>query len=166
MEDSLLEPRPTHSLEWAWKHSLSQDQWQELLGSLGQWFYSSAVTSEFVEAWSLDVDLLSELVDYTVSVNSFVGLLSWPLGYIIIRVQVEGVWGYAEGQVALVVPDPTKFGSQVLVNLGTLTINLVINVIKKSKIDELSISLNELIISYLLACHWAKLSIKREAATN
>ena len=40
MEDSLLEPRPTHSLEWAWKHSPSQDQWWELLGSLGQCFYS------------------------------------------------------------------------------------------------------------------------------
>ena len=32
-----------------------------------------------------------------------------PLGYIIIQVQVDGVWGYDEDQIALVVPDELKF---------------------------------------------------------
>ena len=35
-----------------------------------------------------------------------------PLGYVITRVQVEGVWGYDEDQVALVISDSTGFGSQ------------------------------------------------------
>ena len=60
-----------------------------------------------------------------------------PLGYIIIRVQVEGVWGYDKDQVALVIPDSTIFGSQVPVTLGTPTINQIINMIKESEIDEL-----------------------------
>ena len=38
-------------------------------------------------------------------------------------IQVEGVWGYNEDQVALVITDSTGFGSQVLVTLGTPTIN-------------------------------------------
>ena len=63
------------------------------------------------------------------------------------------MWGYNEDQVALVIPDPTDFGSRVLVTLVTLTINQIINVIKQSKKDELSDSLNGLRISHLLASH-------------
>ena len=40
MKVSLLELRLTHSFMWAWKHSLSWDQWWEMLGTPGQWFYS------------------------------------------------------------------------------------------------------------------------------
>ena len=36
---------------------------------------------------------------------------------------MEGVWGYDEDQVALVIPDPTDFESVVPVYLGTLNIN-------------------------------------------
>ena len=98
--------------------------------------------------------------------NSFGGLFSWPLGYIIIRVQVEGVRGYDEDQVALVVPDPTEVGSWVPIILCTLTINQIINMIKESEIDELSTSLNGSKISYLLACHQAKLSVEKGTAMN
>ena len=125
-----------------------------------------AVTPEFVEAHSLDVSPLSNLFNSTLSVNGFGGLFSWPLGYVIIRVRVEGVWGYNEEQVALFIPDLTDFGFQVLVILSTLTINWIINMIKKSKIDKLSISLNGLRISHLLACHLAEFSIKSNIAAN
>ena len=56
--------------------------------------------------------------------------------------------------------------SQVLVILDTLTINQTINVIKRSEIDKLSVSLNGSRISHLLACHWAELSIKSKTAVN
>ena len=69
----------------------------------------SSVTPEFVKAQSLDVGLLSDLVDGTMGVNGFGRLFSQPFGYIIIRVQVEGVRGYDEDQVALVIPDLTAF---------------------------------------------------------
>ena len=52
-----------------------------------------AVTLEFVKAHSLDVGPLSDLVDGTLKINEFGGLFSQPLGYVIIRVQVEGVKG-------------------------------------------------------------------------
>ena len=99
-------------------------------------------------------------------INGFGGVFSWPLAYVIIRVQVEGVQGYDKDQVALVIPDPTGFGSQVLVTLGTLTINQIINVIKESEINELSVSLNGLRMAWLLACWQVELSIKKKATMH
>ena len=61
----------------------------------------NVVTPEFIKACSLDVGPLSDLVNGTLEINGFGGLFSWPLGYVIIRVQVEGVKGYNEDQVAL-----------------------------------------------------------------
>ena len=54
----------------------------------------SAVTPEFVDVCSLDVGPLSDLSDCTLGINGFGRVFSWPLCYVIIRVQVEGVWGY------------------------------------------------------------------------
>ena len=70
----------------------------------------SAVTPAFVDVHSLDIGTLSNLSDGTLGINGFGGVFSWPLGYVIIRVQVEGVWGYNEDQVALVVPDSYWLG--------------------------------------------------------
>ena len=126
----------------------------------------NAVTPEFVEAWSLGIDPLSNLVDNTLDVNCFGRLYTQPLGYVIIRIWVERAWGYNEDQVALIIPDPTDFCSQVQVILGTPTINQIIHMIKESEIDELSISLNGLKISHLLACHYAEPSTKSETSSD
>ena len=83
----------------------------------------NAVTLEFVKVHSLDVGPLSNLVDSTLKINGFGGLFSQPLGYVIMRVQVEMVKGYDEDQAALVIPDSTAFGGSVPVTLGTTTIN-------------------------------------------
>ena len=124
------------------------------------------MTPELIKACSLDVGPLSNLVDDTLKINGFRGLFSWPLGYVIIRVQVEGVNGYNKDQVTLVVPDSTTFGSRVPVTLGTPTINQIVNVIKENEIDELSVSLNGSRISHLLAGHWAEISLKNDATAS
>ena len=117
------------------------------------------VTLEFMEACSLHVGPLSNLLDGTLKINGFRGLFSQPLAYVIIRVQVEGVKGYNEDQVALVTQDLTAFGSRVPVTIGTPTINWIVNVIKESELEELSVSLNGLRISQLLARHQVELSL-------
>ena len=71
----------------------------------------NSVTPEFVDVHSLDVGPLGNLSNGALGINGFGGVFSWPLGYIIIRVQVEGIWGYDEDQVALVVLDFTGFES-------------------------------------------------------
>ena len=61
-----------------------------------------------------------------------------PLGYIIIWVQVDGVQGYDEDQIALVIPViPSNFMARIPVILGTPTISRVINVMKEAEIDTL-----------------------------
>ena len=126
----------------------------------------NGVTPEFVEVHSLDVSSFSNFSNGTLGINGFGGVFSWPLSYIIIRVQVVGVQGYNEDQVALLVPNSTGFGSQALVTLGTPTIIWITNMIKGSKINELSVSQNELRIALLLACQQAGLSIQKEIVTN
>ena len=124
------------------------------------------MTPEFTEFHALDVGPLSYLSHDTLGINGFRRVFFWALGYIIIRVQVEGIGGYDEDQVALVIPDSTGFGSQVPVTLGTSTVNQIINVIKKSEINELSVSLNGSRIAWLMACWWAGLLIQRKTTTN
>ena len=93
----------------------------------------NAVTPEFVEAGSLDIGPLSYMTDSRMGINGFGRLFSQPCGYVIIRVQIEGVRGYDKDQVALIIPDSTAYGSSVLVTLGTPIINWIINMIKESK---------------------------------
>ena len=80
-------------------------------------------TPEFGKGHSLDMGPLNNLVDSTLKINGFGGLFSQPLGYVIIRIQVEGVKGCNKDQAALVIPDLSAFGSRVPVTLGTPTIN-------------------------------------------
>ena len=54
-----------------------------------------------------------------------------PLGYIIIRVQVDGVQGYDEDQIALVILDLPNFAAWIPVILETPTISHIINVMKE-----------------------------------
>ena len=54
------------------------------------------MTPEFIKAQSSDVSPLSNLGNGMMGINGFGGLLSQPSGYIIVRIQVEGVRGYDE----------------------------------------------------------------------
>ena len=159
---SLLEAQSTQSVEQTREHSPSLDWWWDQLGSFGWWFNHQC--SDSGVCWSLCVGhwSLEHPVQQYPEYKWFGGAFSWPLDYVIIRVQVKGVWGYDEDQVALVIPDSTGFGSQVPVTLGTSTINWVINMIRKGEIDELSVSLNGSRITWLLACWWAGVLIQRE----
>ena len=126
---------------------------------------TNAMTSGFVEACSLDIGALSDLDNGILCINGFWEVWCWPLGCIIIRIQVEGVQEY-DDQVALVVPDSTIFRSWELVTLGTPTINWIINMMKESKINDLLASLNGLRMAWLLACWLAELSIQGEATMH
>ena len=57
-----------------------------------------------------------------------------PLGYIVIWVQVDGVQGYDEDQIALVIPDLSNFVARIPVILGTPNISRIINVMKETEI--------------------------------
>ena len=61
-----------------------------------------------------------------------------PLGYVVIQVQVDGVWGYGEDQIALVILDFSNFAARVPIILGMPTIGRVGNVMREVEMDALA----------------------------
>ena len=57
----------------------------------------------------------------------------------VIQVQVDGVQGYDEDQIALVIPDLSNFATRVPVILGTPTIGRVVNVMREVEMDALAV---------------------------
>ena len=42
----------------------------------------------------------------------------WPIGYVIMRVQIDGISGYDEDQVALIAHSSAEFAHKVPINIG------------------------------------------------
>ena len=61
------------------------------------------ITPSYVRSCTLKVGLISDLVGGQVACVGLGNTYTRPLGYMIIQVQVEVVWGYDEDQIALVV---------------------------------------------------------------
>ena len=82
----------------------------------------NTIMPSFVKEHSLNIGPLSDLVGRRVTCVGLGNVLTRPLGYIIIGVQVDGVQGYGKDQIALVIPDWSNFTMRVPVILGTPTI--------------------------------------------
>ena len=85
---------------------------------------------------------------------------SRPLGYIVIWVQVDGVQGYDEDQIALVIPNLSNFAAQIPFILGTPTISCIINVMKEMEKDALATPwANARVAHLLLVCRMTGVKI-------
>ena len=84
---------------------------------------------------------------------------TWPLGYIIVQVQVDGVQGYVEDQIALVVLDELKFVEWISIILGTTTIRGIINIIKEREIDALGMPWANARVAQLLSMYRAAATV-------
>ena len=76
-----------------------------------------------------------------------------PLGYVIIQGQVDGIQGYDEDQIALVIPEVPYFVAQIPVILETPTISHIINVMKEAEIDTLVMPWANARVAHLLLVH-------------
>ena len=74
-----------------------------------------------------------------------------PLDYVVIRVQVEGVQGYDEDQIALVILDFSNFATIVPIILGMPTIGCVVNVMTEAEMDALAMQWANARMAHLLA---------------
>ena len=61
-----------------------------------------------------------------------------PIGYIIMSLQIEGISGYNEDQVALMVHSSAEFAHHFPIILGTPTMDQAIKTLKESEIDKLA----------------------------
>ena len=110
----------------------------------------------FVENCSFDVGALSDLVGGWVTCIGLGNALTWPLGYVIIWVQVDKVQGCDEGQIALVILDLSDFVAWVPIILGTPMISHIVNVIKEKDMMPWANTW----VAYLLAVQWATATIE------
>ena len=111
----------------------------------------NTITLRYVNEHSLQVGPITYLMGSKVTCMGLGNAYTRPLGYIVIQVQVDGVQGYDEDQIALVIPDFSNFATRVSIILGMPTIGCVVNVMKEVKIDALAMPWANARAAHLLA---------------
>ena len=72
----------------------------------------NTIMPRYVRDHALQVGPITDLMGSKVACVGLDNAYTRPLGYVVIQVQVDRVWGYDEDQIALVIPDFSKFCSQ------------------------------------------------------
>ena len=114
----------------------------------------------FVENCYLDVGPPSDLVCGQVTCVGLGNALNWPMGYIVIWVQVDGVQGYGKDQIVLGILDLSNFVTQVPIILGTPMKSCVMKMIKEREIDALAMLWVYARMAYLLAVEWVTATVE------
>ena len=113
----------------------------------------NTITLRYVNEHLLQVGPITDLMDYKVACMGLGNAYTRPLGYVVIQVQVDGIWGYDEDQIALVIPGFSHFVTRVPVILGMPTIGHVVNVMREAEIDALATPWVNARGGHLLAVH-------------
>ena len=111
----------------------------------------NTITLRYVKEHSLQVGPITDLMGSKVACIGLGNTYTRPLGYVVIRVQVDGIWGYDEDQIALVIPDHSNFATRVPFILGTSTIGRVVNVMREAEMDALAMPWANARAAHLLA---------------
>ena len=98
----------------------------------------NTITPRYVKEHSLQVGPITDLMGSKVACTGLGNAYTRLLGYMVIRVQVDGVRGYDEDQIALIIPDHSNFATRVPIILGTPTIGRVVNVMREAEMDALA----------------------------
>ena len=133
------------------KCSKSEDKWGKLHGPPRQWCTGEYHTPRYVNKHSLQVGPITDLMGSKVTCVGLGNAYTQLLGYVVIRVQVDGVQGYDEDQIALVILDFSNFATRVPIILGTPTIGQVINMMKEAEMDALAMPWANARAAHLLA---------------
>ena len=107
-------------------------------GSLGYGANVNMITPECVVALGLQMGPLMDLWEGGITINQPFNYEGRLIGYVIMRVQIDGISGYDEDQVALIAHSSTEFAHHVPVILGTPTMDRAIVTLKESEIDRLA----------------------------
>ena len=105
----------------------------------------------FIENNSLDMGPLSDLMGGWVTCIGLGNPFTHPMGYIVIQVQEDGVQGYDEDWISLVIPDLSNFTAWVPVIFWTPMISHIVNVKSEIEIDALATPWVNAWVAYLLA---------------
>ena len=125
------------------------------------------ITPECVATLGLQIGPLMDLHEGGITVDQPFNYEGQPIGYIIMRVQINGISGYDEDQVVLVAQSSAKFVHKAPITLGMPTTDQAIATLKESKIDELATPWVYIRKSTLLwaAAAWAS-AVRADIATK
>ena len=137
---------------WHGEHSQGENKWGKLHGPSRQWCTQvNTITLGYVKEHSLPVGPITNLMGSKVTCIGLGNAYTRPLGYVVIRVQVDRVWGYDEDQIALIILDFSNFVTRVPIILGTPTIGQVVNVMREEEMDALATQWANARAAHLLA---------------
>ena len=113
----------------------------------------NTITLRYVSDHSLEVGPITDLMGSKVTCVELGNVYTRLLGYVVIQVQVDGVQGYDEDQIALVILDFSNFAARVPVILGMPTISQVVNVMREAEMDALAMPWANARVAHLLLVH-------------
>ena len=111
----------------------------------------NTIMPRYINEHSLQVGLITNLMGSKVTCIGLGNAYTRLLGYMVIWVQVDAVWGYNKDQIALVMPDFSNFATRVPVILGTPTIGQVVNVMREAEMNALATLWVNARVAHLLA---------------
>ena len=98
---------------------------------------TNTVMPAYVRQHNLEMGPITQLqsVTWRIPIHGVRGARTGPMGYVVMRVQVEGVPSYGEDQVFLVIDDNSAYSRWVPVILSTPTINRVVMAMRESEMS-------------------------------
>ena len=111
----------------------------------------NTITLRYIKEHSLQVGPIMDLMGSKVTCVGLGNAYTRPLGYMVIWVQVDGVQGYDEDQIALIILDHSNFATRVPIILGTPTIGRVVNMMREAEMDALAMPWANARAAHLLA---------------
>ena len=113
----------------------------------------NTIMPRYVSNHSLEVGPITDLMGSKVACMGLGNAYTRLLGYVVIQVQVDGLWGYDEDQIALVILDFSYFAARVPIILGMPTIGRVVNVMREAEMDTLVMPWANARLAHLLLMH-------------
>ena len=122
LQTPFLNPDPFqqwYGIENVAKVKINRESCMALLDNSAQ---VNTIMPRYVKEHSLQVGQITNLMGSKVTWIGLGNAYTRPLGYMVIQVQVDGVQGYNEDQIALVILHFFNFATRVPIILGTPTI--------------------------------------------
>ena len=159
MQTPFLNPDPFqhwHGIENVAKVKINRESCKALLDN---GLEINTIRPNYVKNHLLEMGPIPDLIGARVTCMGLGNAYTQPQGYVIVQVQVDGVQGYDEDQIALVVPDESKFAEWIPIILGIPTISCIINVMKEREIDALAMPWANAMVAHLLSMHRAAATV-------
>ena len=113
----------------------------------------NTIMPKYVSNHSLQVGPITDLIGSKVTCMGLGNAYMRLLGYIVIWLQVDGVQGYDEDQIALVILDLSNLVAQIPIILGTPSIGWVVNLMKEAEMDAWATPWVNARVAHLLLVH-------------